>query len=404
MEDNSKPKDRPASKVPAKDKIVELMPNMEVETDSRGKIIDLTRAINGTADQLAPQTARVQTPAEDVGATQDQQAATDHGIPAAIEKDVDAAFNTLDSVQSKDSTEKMPASDDLDDLTDMVDSALRETDEKEETSTNESSTSEEPVLELASELDEEIPLENTLQESGPQTTGTNAAIDQETDSAALTPEATDAEEDEILELTDMVDADELVQTPAEPAATAADEDEILELTDMVDPVEMAEAAGDSAIDLDDEDDDVIELTDMVDPAEIAAALAEPDAPLDELDERQTGLDELGMDNDQVIQLDSVLSRSLQNDAQSALIAEETEADEQLPSEENFPTSSLGMELEEETPEEPVALTEKEIEEAIERIIRTKYATSIEKLVAATVERVVKREIEEIKRSLMDDDE
>jgi len=48
------------------------------------------------------------------------------------------------------------------------------------------------------------------------------------------------------------------------------------------------------------------------------------------------------------------------------------------------------------------LTDKELEDVIEKIIRTKYAETIERHIASVVEKVVTREMENLKRSLMED--
>jgi hypothetical protein len=45
-----------------------------------------------------------------------------------------------------------------------------------------------------------------------------------------------------------------------------------------------------------------------------------------------------------------------------------------------------------------------LEKAVEKILRTKYAETIEALIAKAVEKVVTRELESIKRSLMDGEE
>jgi hypothetical protein len=47
-------------------------------------------------------------------------------------------------------------------------------------------------------------------------------------------------------------------------------------------------------------------------------------------------------------------------------------------------------------------TEEEIEALIEKVIRTKYGQTIEQMIATVVEKVVTREMDNIKRNLMED--
>ena len=50
------------------------------------------------------------------------------------------------------------------------------------------------------------------------------------------------------------------------------------------------------------------------------------------------------------------------------------------------------------------MTDQEVEAAVERILKTKYAETIERLIANAVEKAVSREIENLKRTMLDDDE
>ncbi|MBR9979822.1 MAG: hypothetical protein KFF50_02215, partial [Desulfatitalea sp.] len=51
-----------------------------------------------------------------------------------------------------------------------------------------------------------------------------------------------------------------------------------------------------------------------------------------------------------------------------------------------------------------AVTGKDLEKAIEEVIRTRYAQTIEQMIATVVEKVVTREMESIRQSLLNDDE
>ena len=52
--------------------------------------------------------------------------------------------------------------------------------------------------------------------------------------------------------------------------------------------------------------------------------------------------------------------------------------------------------------EPVALTEAQVEAALERVIEKTYGEKIEQLMIQTIEKTVKREIEKIKNALIED--
>jgi 23S rRNA maturation-related 3'-5' exoribonuclease YhaM len=62
-----------------------------------------------------------------------------------------------------------------------------------------------------------------------------------------------------------------------------------------------------------------------------------------------------------------------------------------------------MDLVEKTANEQQILSDKEIERTIEKIIQSKYADTIERMVAHAVEKAVTQEIEKIKRSLPDNE-
>jgi len=65
--------------------------------------------------------------------------------------------------------------------------------------------------------------------------------------------------------------------------------------------------------------------------------------------------------------------------------------------------SVIREVEEDTGKDVRTLTDNEVEAAVERILKTKYAETIERLIANAVEKAVNREIENLKRTMLDDD-
>lgn len=216
----------------------------------------------------------------------------------------------------------------------------------------------------------------------------------------------DGEDEDVIELTDRVDPEALEQ---------AEDDEVIELVDIVDPSELgalpeavAGASQEEPWTAEDDDDDVIELTDIVEmeePAAAGSAGLEADTPAPETVEEILPMPPEPAE-DKVIRLDSVLDHVRQNKSQ---IAENMshgleEAIGDPPTASDTEEGGIDMHEVREALGEPSELTDKELEEAIEKIIRTKYAETIEKHIAAVVERVVTREMESIKRSLMEDQE
>lgn len=245
--------------------------------------------------------------------------------------------------------------------------------------------------------------------------------DDEQPSSGVAPVEEMGDEEEVIELTDIVTAEELEQE---------DDEDVIELIDMVDPAEVAAEAGDLQGDLLPEledDNGLIELIDMVDSAEVAAEAddlkgdllpeLEDDDDLIELTdmvetEALNGL-ETPADippaltepaDDQVIRLDSVLEHVRQN--KSKIVENMSQGLEEAIGDplavSNTAGDGIDMKEVREALGEPSELTDKELEEAIERIIRTKYTETIEKHIAAAVEKVVTREMESIKRDLMED--
>jgi hypothetical protein len=227
-------------------------------------------------------------------------------------------------------------------------------------------------------------------------------------------------DDDIIELAHIVKPEEMGTASAQDAEatiSAGDED-LIELTDVVDQATMAKTLGAEDTQLNLEDDEPIDLTEVVDAAiaDVEVTQVEDHAAMDddrfdrtetvvlseqpELEDtdEQTPQPFLPDDSD-VIRLDDVLNRDREP-------MEEAEAEESPPSasDEGIAPISLGMPLDEVAEEQPVTLTGKQIEAAIERLIQNKYSKTLEELVAAAVEKAVTREIESIRRSLMEDDD
>ena len=156
----------------------------------------------------------------------------------------------------------------------------------------------------------------------------------------------------------------------------------------------------------DDDDDILDLSDMVEGIDASGEHSAPDGAADEASEENLArqvMDAMAQQND-VIHLDEVLGRSQEPAPSEHDFEFLDERDFPPPGDEN--AISIGMAMDEAPDQEAEKnqLSDEEIEKAIERIIRTKYAQSIEQLIASAVEKVVTREINSIKRSLLEDDD
>ncbi len=469
MKDRDKPK--PHGAAGDAESIVELTPDMEMSEGSEVKIIDLTDAIDGPADIPA-----VAPPAETAPQVEKTTLPEPGGqdAPDAIEQAVDAAFDAVqapiqepaagentDSVQVEPATEEESSGLD-EELIDRLSDIPRKVDQ---------------AMEMAGTDDiriEKITPKPAEPDVTPEDPGDFAdisadAADLESAMAEFTP---DGEDDDILDLTQIVDPTELqaddgqmdgddeelielidIVDPAElrvSAVTADQDDEgILDLTDIVDPAELQV----NALTRDQDDEDILELTDIADPAELEAAPdhATPQASerIGDLGDRQAGeamdeslIEEQPQDiqslpeepepeqtnradaitigaippfeeerphENSVIQLSDVLNQGMPKEEklpieQIKVGAEDELAQQSISLEAEVTADALGMDLENEAREENTALTDREIEAAVERIIQTKYAETIERLISKAVEKAVTREIENIKRAMLDGDD
>jgi hypothetical protein len=490
-------KDRDMSKAHRADSIIELTPDMEQADDSLIDIIELTDIVD-SPEGTVPPAPPVSEPPPVIGKTSPKPLYS-NAIFSAIERQVEAAF---DYVQSP-ICEAEPTPQDVDeglidrlsDIPNLVDNALE--------------TPDEPAPAVGDAADRGAP------EAGPHGLDVQAQEDlakgaAELD-AALSGFELDEVDDEIIELTNIVDPRELQAAPAR----EGDDEEIIELTDIVDPRELQAAHWPM-----DDDDEIIELTDIVDPAElrVSAVIAEPDetesrqetvaedrddqtadAALedDEYEDLLEMIDTLdaedllvGIDEDLTDEGWDLAPDEETADSEPALAADEasheaggeldetqadastedqeyedlletidmldpddllvsideagllesaddveTAAEPAAPNEDGVltlldvlngstpeaedkpPADQLradagddathrtdGPEAEEETGRKVRALTDQEVEAAVERILKSKYAETIERIIANAVEKAVNREIEIIKRAMLDGDE
>ncbi len=440
MKDMKEPTTKPAGSADKKERIVELTPDMELQDDKKSRIIDLATARpvpSAPGESLQPEpiskTPTTKTPepmpAEPAEASSEPPAL---GNAAGIEADIDAAFDAIQAEelppQPLPAATDQPASDLLDLQTELDEGSAPSTasipsvDEATDSGSEMAGMSDEveinPTATSLEAPDEQTDLPEMEEDDVIELTD---ALDMSEPDAMLggsTIEEPENEED-LIELTDLVETAMVVEAAssgASAAEQAPDDDDIIDLVDIVDPQPLAmplAAAGAISLPSEEEDDDIIELTDRVDPEELNAArtlLSEPeDEDIIELTEVQpyddaaTGSTE--QERDQVIRLDSVLAHVRKN---------ETKIEEELSQElesafADSPAASPGhgddvIDLNEvrEAMGGATELTDKELEDVIEKIIRTKYAETIERHIASVVEKVVTREMESLKRSLMED--
>jgi hypothetical protein len=269
------------------------------------------------------------------------------------------------------------------------------------------------------------------------------------DAMAAVPEPALDDEDDIIELIDIVEP----RVPDAVAITAAaepaidDEDEIIELIDIVEPripdeVAMA-AATEPAMD---DGDKIIELFDIVEPGtaeeeampatesavsdaqkvlgstdqeaqEISGQLPDSSAYFekqhqsieDTLSELESMMDETFSGEEGIIELDDVLNDRGEPDTAfdtpDDQVLEEVPADSGANDYDAFPIGiAIDEEMDDETPDQqPPSLTNEQIDAAVERLILAKYGQSIEQFIATSIEKIVTKQIESLRKSLLEDD-
>lgn len=519
MEDSKTVKTQPKGSPPQGGRIIELTPELEIVSPTRGKIIDLTHVLQTSGAPAAPIFAppAPAAPQSSPAAPQTPPAArskislsTRAGHHGRIEADVDAAF---DFIQSKAAEIRGPRVEikptDLDTKVSVPapigdwDLTLSDDDLTVQTARHLAKRElpeEEPELELAFDLEEkpapaaraperehaleampvpeakastleDLKADDTLdltdivkpielmtvveeparQPRADETRPAPAPLMETAKAEPLHARPAVADEEDFIELTDIAD-------PAELAGT--EEEDVIELTSIVSPEELAAAGYTSPADMEDEEEEIIELTDIASPEELAAAgytlpgaTEDKDEDVIELTDRVEDKEDIAVvprpepaasrtstnvDDDiaeltrqvfverkpqpepaaeavqpageQVIRLDSVLKHVRENQSRIAeditMGLEEELANEPLGGDERDSGIAIGMALDDvkEALDRSTPLTDAEIEKTIEKVIRNKYSQVIERLLAAAVEKVVTREMESIRRSLMEDQE
>ncbi len=322
----------------------------------------------------------------------------------SIEDEVDAAFDEVQSEPPPPPESNEGASDQLFDklsgITQMVDDAVRD-------------------------IKEDDSPEDTPTEPADDTILTSDAAELE---AAISGED---DEEEIIELTDIVDPEELA---AAAEGTEAGDNDIIDLVDIVDPAELEaeakEAVGETVDPADLEFAGIDVMDQDIAPAEEDLALSdldeldqddgvdidrdEPDdfdtTELDKLfeedflgeekaaEESGTALDEGADHDEEVILLSDVLKEggSAKQPPAAEITDEDTAEDrlfEDTPMEADIPPSVSSPP----DAKEQEDLSKLTIEAAVEHLLKTKYADTIQQMVADAVEKAVTREVENIKQ-------
>jgi hypothetical protein len=313
------------------DEVVELTQEMALDDQSQAVIIELTDPIDGPAESSeTPQQPATQPVIEDTEPEEEADLDSDQPLQSAdIEDQVDAAFETAQiesAEQTKAAAQKEQLLDRLSDIPHMVDNAVQETgaatQEVQEPAAEPEFDSEqltrdaalidvamapgepdEEIIELTdivdpAELDPEAQRTLVAPETGDEDADlldpaqiVTPETSQAQVPAELSVEVVDADDDDIIELTDIVDPAEL-QVPAQDEAAEIDDD-IIELTDIVDPADLEPGIkmAPIALDTDLEDDDLLGLTDIVEP-KISQTTTQDAPPADAIDQAADDIIEL----------------------------------------------------------------------------------------------------------------
>lgn len=452
--------DREKSKGTKSENIIDLTPDMEVTDESGIEIIDLTEIIDGP-DEIPS----IAAPVEEAPPATGKPASRPPGgnaISSAIEQEVEVAFDFVASPIRDETPHEEPSADHeglmdkLSDIPRMVDDALDASDTPDAGKHVAVDEPEPPAHARGADAADRTGF--SLDEEGDDIIELTDIVDHSELEAAYLESRND---EEIIELTDIVDSSELVAA----GLKMDDDDDIVELTDIVDPAELlvdavtpeqdetgseptvSIAAADQTADAglgDEEYENLLETIDTLDADELLVDIAEEESrepetipgdqtadttmaagdtgPGDVPDEDQeyaelldtidsldpedllVSVDEAGLfdtgddagpvagqakpEEEGLLSLTDVLNRSTADEAKKPPVER---------------VDSVIREVEEETGRDVRTLTDREVEAAVERILTTKYAETIERLIANAVEKAVNREIENLKHNMLDDD-
>jgi hypothetical protein len=295
--------------------ILELTPEMALPDQSKAKIVELTNAHNSPhaspSESLMVDTTGSSEPVD--------QAPVSPAQPSQVEQQADVVFEAAQIEQDeriKAQARKDQLLDQLSDLTDRVDkAAARASDPDHETTDqapphdNTAADTELPGREQPQAVDEPQFDEDQLAQD-------SALID--------TALASDAEDDDIIELTEIVDSHELdpeIGLMPVTLETDQEDEELLELADIIDPRrrQSAKPAAPEDSEAIDELDDLIQLTEVVDTTEVQQEIE----PGPELAAPQ--LDAFQEDDEGIIELTDIVDDSAEPEVRDQAGSSSTEA-------------------------------------------------------------------------------
>lgn len=377
---------------PAKDELTpdEIGPLSEVEsTATEPSSLEATGLQEKTAGQPEDENRESEpelTLDEGVEVNETPEETQTAAAPPSIEAEVDAAFDEVQFDQSPKASEEKKGDqlfDELSGITQMVDDAVRQI--------NKPDTSQPAPSPSA----DDITLES-------EAADTEAAVSDED------------EDEEIIELTDVVDPSEIMAAEE----TADEEDDIIDLVDIVDPAELESDTKPSDepakedeelvlsdlddLDLDENIEKDIDLPDDFDTPEIDKLFSEEDLE-DEEEFSEAGERTVEPDSDheeEVILLTDVLRKGDSTEKKlTADARQEEETAKEFESKDDMASEALDSVSLPPDAKERKVLSDSNIETAVEHLLKTKYADAIQKMVTEAVEKAVTREVENIKRRL-----
>ena len=357
------------------DEIIELTEVASIEESAEGNL--------GDDDEILELTEVVQTDQPDTYAFDD--------IATALDENDSGILELTDMVPPDDALEPAPDDDDILDLTDTVQTDQLGTDAPEvfAAALDENDSD---ILELTDMVPADDALEPAPDDHDILDLTDAVQTDQpESDTLSDMTATLNIEDIDILEPAELAPTDQVEEAPAEADGIHPD-DSVLELTDMV-PM----------------DDTPPEITGRVPSAEAEADSAEEDViDLADILDEQEGGDEGMEGQEKILRLDDILGKRPESGTQptgetefSPEYALDSRSDE---TDTTDAFSTLGIALDEMEDEGFPSVSAQEVEAAVERIILKKYGASIETLIAKAVEKAVTREINSIKRTMLDDDD
>jgi hypothetical protein len=404
MEDGKQSRPQPAAD--KAEKILDLTEEMAIADQAKHKIFDLTDG-QAASEKHPPPEQPLAPPATHVESQTDPNAAATTDAPETREP----ASEPLDLQSEPDLPLDSPVE---------KDQAVSATQGDAETAQAPFSIEDEVSAAFDEVQSEPSPAKASEDEKGDQLFDKLSGITQMVDDAVRHLKDEDASQLPPSPASDSpsIDDDTLASDAAEleTAISGEDEDdEIIELTDIVDPSEVtAELTAGATAGQEDTngDDEIIDLVDIVDPAELEYE------PLENGDDGLMGNEDLleeelsvtddqdeGEDRDreeEVILLTDVLKKG---EGAKVISLADQEADEKMPAEsvsaEDMGADALGLEPSPPADEAQDASSDPQIETAMEHLLKTKYADTIQRMISDAVEKAVAREVENIRRGLSD---